>query len=54
MVTIAISPYRQAQGELVSIHGHQAVIRVDARVLTGTLITDLSKRPVALALDQVA
>lgn len=54
MVTIAISPYRQAQGELVSVHGHQAVVRVGAQILTGTLITDLSKRTVALALDQVA
>ncbi len=45
MVTIAIGPYQQAQGELVSFEGALACVRIGARVLRGTLITDISRRP---------
>jgi hypothetical protein len=45
MVTIAIGPYRQAQGELISVEGTQACIRLGERMLRGTLITDLNTRP---------
>ena len=53
MVTIAIGPYQQAQGDLVSIEGAQACVRVGERLLRGTLITDLSKRPDLTQLVQV-
>ena len=45
MVTIAIGLYQQAQGDLISIEGTQACIRLGERMLRGTLITDLNTRP---------
>ena len=45
MVTVAIGPYQQAQGDLVALEGSQAQIRIGNRLVRGTLITDLAKRP---------
>ncbi len=45
MVTIAIGLYQQAQGDLISVEGTQACIRLGERMLRGTLITDLNTRP---------
>ena len=45
MVTIAIGSYQQAQGDLLAVEGSRASIRVGSRILTGQLLTDLSKRP---------
>ena len=44
MVTIGIGDYQQAQGELLSVEGSIARIRIGSRVLMGVLLTDLSRR----------